>query len=125
MFPDCTVSYSTVEFFLSCAARICAICSIGYAYCCRGAEVAACRMALLLMEVTEEEEGRAVRAHEGHTHVVGERNSDRANMLALEDERDIADMANESVMHERRGCPMIDLGPRLAFVEPVGMFQSS
>jgi len=87
---DWTVSYSTVEFFLFCAARICAICSIGYAYCCRVAEVAACRMALLLLEVTEEEEGRAVRAHDGHTHVFGERNSDRANMLALADGRDIA-----------------------------------
>jgi hypothetical protein len=63
-----------------------------YAYCCRGAEVAACRAALLLIELTEDVEGRAVRAHDGHTHAVGERNSDRANMLVLADERDISDI---------------------------------
>ena len=72
---------------------------MGYAYCCRVAEVAACRMALLLIEVIEEEVGRVVRAHDGHIHVVGERNSDRANRRALADERDIAGLTNESVMH--------------------------
>lgn len=72
---------------------------MGYAYCCRVAEVAACRTALSLIEVIEEPEGRAVRAHDGHTHAVGERNSDRANMLALAGERDISNRENESVMH--------------------------
>ena len=56
-------------------------------------------MALLLIEVTEDVEVRAVRAQDGHTHAVGERNSDRANVLALADERDILSKVNESVMH--------------------------
>jgi len=54
-------------------------------------------MALLPIGVNEE--GRAVRAHDGHTHAVVERNSDRANILALADERDISNRLNESVMH--------------------------
>jgi len=56
-------------------------------------------MALLLIEVTEDVEGRAVRAQDGHTHAVGERNNDRANVLALATERDIWNRVNESVMH--------------------------
>jgi len=56
-------------------------------------------MALLLIVLVEDTEGRAVRAHDGHTQAVGERKSDRANMLALADERDIWDKVDESVMH--------------------------
>ena len=72
---------------------------MGYAYCCLVADVAACRIALLLIVLVEDVEGRAVRAHDGHTHAVGERKIDRANMLALADERDISSTVNESVMH--------------------------
>ena len=56
-------------------------------------------MALVLIEVTEDVEGRAVRAQDGHTHAVGERYNDRANVLALVNERDISDRVSGSVMH--------------------------